>query len=80
MNCCLLAYSLDATDWPSIRLTICGANTSVIEPVPSRQLSKALRMVCRFVSLRSSPASVIGGSFHAGTAAGVPIGVTVRAP
>jgi hypothetical protein len=48
MNSCLSPYSFDATEWPSIRQTISGANTSVTEPVPSRHTSSAWRMTCRW--------------------------------
>jgi hypothetical protein len=34
MNCCLLAYSFDAAECPSIRQTISGANTPVTAPFP----------------------------------------------
>jgi hypothetical protein len=37
MNRCLLRYSFDATECPSIRQTISGANTSVMAPVPTHR-------------------------------------------
>ncbi len=59
MNCCLLRYSFDAAECPSIRQTMPGANTSVMAPVPWRQASKAWRMISRLVSVRVAEVSVI---------------------
>jgi hypothetical protein len=40
MNCCLLLYSFDAAECPSIRQTISGANTSVMGPAPGARHQK----------------------------------------
>src|SRR6516165_3747866 len=53
MNCCLLRYSFDAAEWPSIRQAMSGANTPVIGAVPWCQASKAWRMISRLVSVRA---------------------------
>ena len=57
--CCLLRYSFDAAECPSIRQTMSGANTSVMAPVPWRQASKAWRMIARLVSVRVAGVCVI---------------------
>ena len=41
MNCCLLRYSFEATECPSMRQAMPAANTSVMAPVPRCQASKA---------------------------------------
>jgi hypothetical protein len=55
MNCCLLAYSFEATECPSIRQTTSAANTSVMAPVPLCQDSKAWRMIFRLASVGAAP-------------------------
>jgi hypothetical protein len=61
-NCCLLSYRFDATECPSIRQTISGANTSVMEPVPFFQASNASRIVSRLASVWLPTAVVIARS------------------
>ena len=58
INCCLLAYSFEATECPSIRQTMSGANTSVMAPVPWCQDSKAWRMIFRLASVGAAPVCV----------------------
>jgi hypothetical protein len=40
-NCCLLPYSCEAAECPSMRQIMPGANTEVTAPVPWRHASKA---------------------------------------
>src|SRR5438105_7962908 len=58
INCCLLVYSFEATECPSIRQTMSGANTSVMALVPLCQASKVWRMIFRLASVRVAPVSV----------------------
>ena len=58
MNCCLLEYSFEATECPSIRQIISTANTSVMAPVPWCQRSKAWRMIVRLASVELALISV----------------------
>jgi hypothetical protein len=53
MNSCLLWYSLDAAERPSMRQTSSGAKTSVMAPVPFFLASNAWRIVSRLASVSS---------------------------
>jgi hypothetical protein len=47
-------YSRDATEWPSMRHTMRGANTSVMGAVPSCQAWKARPITSRLASVSRS--------------------------
>src|SRR5262245_16763070 len=57
-----LAYSREATECPSMRQTMSGANTSAICAVPACQASKASRMIWRLASVAALMAATLRGS------------------
>src|SRR5258708_38622032 len=60
---CLLAYSLEASEWPSIRQTMSVAQVSGNGSAPSRQASNVSVIVWRLASVSVAVVFVILGFF-----------------